>query len=97
MNSWLNPQLSLQTEIHQELDRRAAVRLTHHELQQLTDSLIVQWYRQQQVIACCMKRVQSLEVELLLSGADAMPREPSAEHMQMAREVLAALAEQGTP
>lgn len=97
MNSWLNPHLSLQTEIHQERDRRAAVRLTHHELQQLTDSLIVQWYRQRQIISCCLRRVASLEVEVMLAEAGPAQRGPSARHMEMAREVLADLAGQGTP
>jgi hypothetical protein len=98
MNSWLNPHLSLQTEIHQERDRRAAVRLTHHELQQLTDSLIVQWYRQQKIIDCCLRRVRSLEVQLMLAQSSGTSTAgPSAEHLQMAREVLATAAGQGTP
>lgn len=86
MDSWLNPELSLQTEARQELDRRAAVKLDHQDLQQLTDALIVQWYRQQQIIGCAMKRVMELEIKLMLSGND-----PSAQHLLMAKELLADL------
>lgn len=86
MDSWLNPELSLQTEARQELDRRAAVKLDHQDLQQLTDALIVQWYRQQQIIGCAMKRVMELEIKLMLSGNDS-----SAQHLLMAKELLADL------
>lgn len=89
MDSWLNPELSLQTEARQELDRRAAVKLDHQDLQQLTDTLIVQWYRQQQIIGCAMKRVMQLELEVMLAEAEPMDRSPSPEHYRMARELLA--------
>lgn len=97
MDSWLNPTLSLQTEIHRERDRRAAVKLSLQELQQVTDNLIVQWYQQKQLIDCAMRRVCSLEVELMLAEAGPARHGPSARHMEMAREVLAELADQGTP
>lgn len=95
MDSWLNPHLSLQTEIYRERDRRAAVNLSLQELQQLTDTLIVQWYQQRQMLDCCMRKVCSLEVELMLAEAGPAQHGPSARHMEMAREVLADLAAQG--
>lgn len=87
-SNWLDPSLSLCTELAQEQDRRAAAHMGHHQLQELTDHLIVQWYRQQVLLECCLKRVRVLEVQLALADAPPAKRGPSAEHLRMAREVL---------
>ena len=89
MDSWLNPQLSLQTELDQERDRRAAVRLDLETLQQLTDNLIVVGYRQQQMLSCAMRRVMELELKLMLAEAG-----PTSDHYRMAKELL---TDQGKP
>jgi hypothetical protein len=76
----------LGTELDRERDRRAAVRLDHQDLQQVADHLIVEWYRQQQMFNCAMRRVMELELRLMLAEA-----EPSDRHLQMARELQADL------
>ena len=86
--SWLDPTLGLATEASMEIDRRRAVRLTLHELQQVTDRLIVQAYNRQHVLSQALRRVAALEVELVLTKAPPLAG-PSDRHRQMARELLA--------
>lgn len=88
-SNWLDPELSLSSEIHQEHDRRAAVRLDHQQLQVLTDHLIVQCYRQQNLLNQLFRRVQLLEVEVVLAAAPPAPREPEQRHLEWAKELLA--------
>lgn len=87
--SWLDPTLSLATELQMETDRRRAVRLSLHELQEQSDRLIVQWYHHQNVLNQALRRVACLEVELMLAKAAPSLPEPSDRHRQMARELLA--------
>jgi hypothetical protein len=87
--SWLDPTLSLATELQMETDRRRAVRLKLQELQQQSDRLIVQWYTQQHLLNQALRRVACLEVELLLAKAEPSLPGPSERYMEMARELLA--------
>lgn len=87
--SWLDPTLSLATELQMETDRRRAVRLSLHELQEQSDRLIVQWYHHQNVLNQALRRVACLEVELVLAKAAPSLPEPSDRHRQMAKELLA--------
>lgn len=87
--SWLDPTLSLATELQMETDRRRAVRLSLHELQEQSDRLIVQWYHHQNVLNQALRRVACLEVELVLAKAAPSLPEPSDRHLQMAKELLA--------
>ena len=87
--SWLDPTLSLASELQMEADRRRAVRLSLHELQEQSDRLIVQWYHHQNVMNQALRRVACLEVELMLAKAAPSLPEPSDRHRQMAKELLA--------
>ena len=87
--SWLDPTLSLATELQMETDRRRAVRLSLHELQEQSDRLIVQWCHHQNVLNQALRRVACLEVELVLAKAAPSLPEPSDRHRQMAKELLA--------
>lgn len=89
--AWLIPSLSLQSELHQEMDRRIAARIDKDTLHVLADELIVQWYQQQSIIDRALGRVRHLEVELAL--CDALPSDGhvSDVHMQMAQQVMAEL------
>ena len=88
MGNWLDPELSLSSEIEQEIDRRNAVKLSLQELQIVADKLIVDWYHHQHLLEQALQRVCSLEVQLMLAQARPTPREPSPEHLHMARELL---------
>lgn len=92
---WFIPELSLATQCSQELDRRQAVKLTHHELQALADKLICDWYIQRNLIDRCLGRVRHLEVELALANAAPFSR-PAACHHAWARELLDAVEGQGS-
>ena len=72
-----------------ESDRRRAVRLSLHELQEQSDRLIVQWYHHQNVLNQALRRVACFEVELVLAKAAPSLPEPSDRHRQMAKELLA--------
>lgn len=87
--NWLDPTLSLPTELQMETDRRRAVRLSLHELQEQSDRLIVQWYHHQNVLNQALRRIACLEVELVLAKAAPSLPEPSDRHLQMAKELLA--------
>ena len=89
MENWLNPTLSLSTQFQQEHDRRAAVRLTHQELQIVADRLIVDWYRHQHVAEQLLRRVSFLEMQLMLASAPPAKRGPDERHLEWAKELLA--------
>jgi len=93
-HSWMIPELSLATQCHQEIDRRHAVRMSHHDLQALADKLICDWYLQRELVSRCLGRVRHLEVELALSTARPASSEPDACHYEWAREILGAAAHQ---
>jgi hypothetical protein len=90
--AWLIPSLSLQSEMHQEMDRRIAARLDKNTLHVLADDLIVQWYKQQSVIDQALGRVRHLEVQLALAESLPSDARVSDVHMQMAQELLAELS-----
>ena len=87
-SNWLDPSLSLCTEFHQEYDRRAAAHMNQHQLHELADKLIVDWYRQQTLLAQCLKQVRILEVKLALASAPPARHGPDEQHLRMARELL---------
>lgn len=87
--AWLIPSLSLQSELHQESDRRIAARLDKDTLHVLADDLIVQWYKHQNIIDRALGRVRQLEAELALSESIPWDGHVSDEYIQMARELMA--------
>lgn len=90
--AWLIPNLSLQSEMHREMDRRIAARLDKDTLHALADELIVQWYQQQSIIDRALGRIRQLEVELVLADSIPLDGPVSDVHMQMAQELLAELS-----
>lgn len=87
-DDWLVPQLSLATQLEQELDRRKAAKLSHDELSILADTLICKWYLNQELISRLLRQVQHLQVKIALSDARPSNPEPSAEHYQWAQDLL---------
>lgn len=85
---WLIPELSLQSELEKEIDRRRAAHLDQVALHELVDRLIADWYLQRELLDRCLGRVRQLEVELVLSSATPSKRGPSDEHLAMARDIL---------
>lgn len=85
---WLTPQLSLATEARRELDRRRAVKLSHHELQVLADQLIVDWYTHRELVNRLLAKVQELEVRLVLADPKPSDSESWREYLEMAEELL---------
>ena len=86
--SWVNPALSLPSQLQQEMDRRRAARATRDELSVLTDKLLRDWYRHAAVIAAAAQRIASLELQLMLAQAEPSRPEPEPRHLQWARELL---------
>lgn len=86
----LIPSLSLSRECQREADRRAAVKLSHHELQILADKLICDWYQDQDLIRRCFGKIGKLEVELALASRpdEVINPQPKPQHFQWARELL---------
>ena len=80
--------LSIAKELSREVDRRAAARMSHHELQILADKLICDWYTNQSMIESAFGRIGELQVQLALATAKPAPREPEARHFQWARDLL---------
>jgi hypothetical protein len=87
-DDWLVPQLSLATQLEQELDRRKAAKLSHHELSALADTLICKWYHNQELINRLLRRVQQLEVKTALAECKPSKAEPSVEHYKWAQDLL---------
>jgi hypothetical protein len=85
---WLVPELSLQTQLRQEMDRRAAAHLSRDALAELADKLIVDWYRHAELIDALLGRVRCMEVEMALMSAPPARREPSPEHYEWARQLF---------
>ena len=85
--AWLTGELSLPSQLHQEMDRRAAAKLSRDELSILVDRLITEWYRHTTTIDALLGKVRHLQVELALSsGIQGIPS-PSAEHYEMAKQL----------
>jgi hypothetical protein len=85
---WLTPQLSLLKEAKRELDRRNAVKLSHHELQMVADKLIVDWYTHRELVNRLLAKVQELEVRLVLADANPSDADNWREYLEMAEELL---------
>lgn len=88
METWLNPVLRLETELHREHDRHLAAQMSRDQLNRLADRLICQSYHQQVIIEQALNRVAVLEIEQLLAQAPPTPRERDRRHFQWAKELL---------
>ena len=87
--AWLIPELSLQSELEMECDRRAAARLSRDQLAGKIDELIQDWYMQHSLINRMLGEIRQLEVKLALAGPPVpSKREPAQRHVEMARELL---------
>ena len=83
------PQLSLQSELEMECDRRAAARLSRDQLAGKIDELIQAWYMQHALINRMLGEIRQLEVKLALAGPPVpSKREPEQRHVEMARDLL---------
>lgn len=85
---WLVPELDLQTQLRQELDRRTAARLSRDELSELVDKLIVDWYHHNKLIDNLLGRVRRMEVDLVLRDAKPSTTEPADEYYEWVREMF---------
>lgn len=85
---WLVPHLDLQTQLHQEVDRRRAAHLSRDELAALTDKLIIDWYHHSKLIDSLLGHVRRMEVDLALRDAKPSKPEPSEEHYQWAKQLF---------
>ena len=86
--SWVNPELSLAAQLHQEMDRRRAAHASRHELYELADKLLLDWYQHEAVISAAARHIASLEIKLALAESGPAKPEPEPHHMQWARELL---------
>ena len=87
--AWLIPELSLQSELEMECDRRAAARLSRDQLAGKIDELIQAWYMQHALINRMLGEIRQLQVKLALAGPPVpSKREPEQRHVEMARELL---------
>ena len=83
------PELSLQSELEMECDRRAAARLSRDQLAGKIDELIQAWYVQHSLINRMLGEIRQLQVKLVLAGPPVpSKREPEQRHVEMARELL---------
>ena len=89
LGAWLIPELSLQSELEMECDRRAAARLSRDQLAGKIDELIQAWYMQHALINRMLGEIRQLQVKLALAGPPVpSKREPEERHLEMARELL---------
>lgn len=86
-NDWFIPKLSVTAQLHQEVDRRAAARLSRDELANITDKLIQDWYHHTALIDSLLGKVRSMEVRLALSSAPKLEG-PKEEHFTWAKQLL---------
>lgn len=86
-NDWFIPKLSVTAQLHQEVDRRAAARLSRDELAIITDNLIQDWYHHTALIDSLLGKVRSMEVRLALSSAPKLEG-PKEEHFTWAKQLL---------
>ena len=87
--AWLIPELSLQSELEMECDRRAAARLSRDQLAGKIDELIQAWYMQHSLINRMLGEIRQLQVKLALAGPPVpSKREPEQRHVQWARDLL---------
>jgi len=89
MDSFLAPTLSLPTQLEMELDRRAAARMSRHQLLAKTQELIESWYMQSAMLNGALGEIRQLQVKLALAGPPTPSRpEPEPRHLEWARELL---------
>ena len=87
--AWLIPELSLQSELEMECDRRAAARLSRDQLAGKIDELIQDWYMQHSLINRMLGEIRQLEVKLALAGPPVPSKpEPEQRHLDWAQELL---------
>ena len=87
--AWLIPELSLQSELEMECDRRAAASLSRDQLAGKIDELIQAWYMQHALINRMLGEIRQLEVKLALAGPPVpSKREPEQRHLDWAQELL---------
>lgn len=82
--TWLNPALSLETQLSQEHDRRRAAQMSREQLSALADRLICQLYRSDLILDQALRRVAQLEAERALG----QPVPARRRHFQWARDLL---------
>jgi hypothetical protein len=87
MDSFLAPTLSLPTQLEMELDRRAAARMSRHQLLAKTQELIESWYLQSAMLNGALGEIRQLQVKLALAGPPT-PSKREPEHVEWARELL---------
>lgn len=85
--AWLTRELSLPSQLHQEIDRRAAAKLSRDDLSILVDRLITDWYRHTTTIDALLGKVRHLQVEVAISRDVQGVPPPSPEHYEMAKEL----------
>ena len=89
MDSFLAPNLSLSTQLEMEMDRRAAARMSRHQLLAKTQELIESWYMQSAMLNGALGEIRQLQVKLALAGPPTPSRpEPEPRHLEWARELL---------
>ena len=85
--AWLTGELSLPSQLHQEMDRRTAAKLSRDDLSILVDRLITDWYRHTATIDALLGKVRHLQVEVALSSSVQGVPPPSPEHYEMVKEL----------
>jgi len=84
---WFTPELSLPRQLEREIDRRHAARMDRNDLSVLVDKLIVDWYRQNELVDRLLGKVRQLQVEVALSSAPPTKPDVSEDHLLMAKEL----------
>lgn len=82
------PELSLSVQLEQEMDRRAAARMSRDQLHEKMDELIQSWYLQHELINRLLGRVRMLEVQAALGEPVPARRSPEERHVQWAKELM---------
>ena len=72
-----------------ELDKRAAAKMSRHQLLAKTQELIESWYLQSAMLNGALGEIRQLQVKLALAGPPVpAKREPEPQHVQWAMELL---------
>ena len=78
---WFDPSFSLETEASLAISQQKMRQLTHQQLQAEAEGWIRIIYNQQQIINCCARWIQELEISIALGQVKSM------DHLAMAREL----------
>lgn len=84
---WFNPELSLPRQLEREIDRRHAARMDRNDLSVLVDKLIVDWYRQNELVDRLLGKVRQLQVEVALSSTQPAKPDICEERLRKAEEL----------